>query len=155
MNKRKGISISFGLALVAVALGLTAVPANAQPILRGTFELPAAAYWGNTLLQPGQYTIRISTESSNLVHTPVIHLSGEGIEADFLAISTPAAESGRSHLDIADIGGAYVVRAFDAGSLGQSFAFAVTKKVGNKALRASAEPILPAMAVPVSGGGGL
>ena len=51
------------------------------------------------------------------------------------------------YLDIANIGGTYVIRAFDSGLLGESFSFGVTKSVKNKALSASSEP---AMAVPVS-----
>jgi hypothetical protein len=148
MNVRKQLTI--GLALLGLALGLTAVRANAQPVLKGTFELPAAAYWGNTLLQPGQYTIWMSTEVrdiAHVAHVPVIHLSGEGINATFLAVARPEHESGRNYLDVANIDGTYVVRAFDVGSIGESFAFGVTKNVKSKALRASAEP---AIAVPVS-----
>ncbi len=146
MNVRKHLTI--GLALVGLALGLTTVQANAQPVLKGTFELPAAAYWGNTLLQPGQYTIWMSTEMQDLAHVPTIHLSGEGINLTFLAIAKPDKESGRNYLDVANIDGTYVIRAFDAGLIGESFAFSVTKNVRNKALRASAE--LPGRAVPVA-----
>ncbi len=78
---------------------------------------------------------------------PSIYLSGEGLNATFLAIATPVHESGRNYLDVANIGGTYVIRAFDSGLLGESFSFGVTKSVKNKALRASTEP---AMAVPVS-----
>jgi hypothetical protein len=145
MNVRKQLTI--GLALLGLALGLTTVPANAQPVLKGSFELPAAAYWGNTLLPPGQYTIWMSTEVRDIAQVPAIHLSGEGIHATFLAVARPVQESGRNYLDVANIDGTYVIRAFDAGMLGESFSFGVTKSVKNKALRASAEP---AIAVPVS-----
>jgi hypothetical protein len=147
MNVRKHLTI--GLALVGLALGLTAVPANAQSMLKGTFELPEAAYWGNTLLQPGQYTIWMSTAVGDLQHVPAVHLSGEGISATFLAVPRPVQESGRNYLDIANIDGTYVIRAFDVGSIGESFAFGVTKNVKNGALRASAEPV---SAVPVISG---
>lgn len=146
MNVRKHLTI--GLALLGLALGLTTVQANAETVLKGSFELPAAAYWGDTLLQPGQYTIWMSAEVRDVAHVPVIHLRGEGINATFLAIAKPARESGRNYLDVANIDGTYVIRAFDAGLLGESFAFGVTKNVKNKALRASAEQ--PAIAVPVS-----
>jgi hypothetical protein len=145
MNVRKHLTI--GLALIGLALGLTTTQANAQSVLKATFELPAAAYFGSTLLQPGQYTIWMSTEALDLARVPAIHLSGEGVNTTFLAIARPAQESGRNFLDVANIGGAYVIRAFDAGSIGESFAFGVTKSVKNKALRASAEPPI---AVPVS-----
>lgn len=146
MNVRKHFTI--GLALAGLALGLTTVQANAQPVLKGTFELPAAAYWGNSLLQPGQYTIWMSTETRDLAHVPAIHLSGQGINLTFLAIAKPDKESGRNYLDVANIDGTYVIRAFDAGSIGERFAFSVTKNVKNTALRASAE--LPSIAVPVA-----
>lgn len=145
MNLRK--QLMTGLALFGLALGFTTVQANAQTGLRGTFELPAAAYWGSTLLQPGQYTIWMSTEVRDVAHVPVIHISGEGIHATFLAIAKPDKESGHNYLDVVNIDGTYVIRAFDAGSIGESFAFGVTKSVKSKALRASAEP---AMAIPVS-----
>ena len=142
-----GKQLTIGLALIAVALSLTAVPASAETILKGSFELPAPAYWGNLLLQPGQYTIWMSTEAREALPVPIIHLSGEGVNAAFLALARPEPESGRNVLDIATIDGTYVVRAFNAGSLGESFVFGVTKNVRNKALRAGTEP---AMAVPVS-----
>jgi hypothetical protein len=77
-------------------------------------------------------------------------ISAANGKATFLAIATPAQESGRNYLEIANIGGTYVIRAFDSGLLGESFAFGVTKSVRNNALRASTEP---ARAVPVSMGG--
>ena len=149
MDTRKHLTI--GSALIGLALGLTTLPASAEPILKGTFELPAAAYWGNTLLQPGQYTIWMRTEAEALERVPVIHLSGEGVNATFLAVARPAKESGRDLLEVDNISGTYVIRAFKAGSIGESFGFGVTKSVKNKALRASAEP---GMEVPVTSGAG-
>jgi hypothetical protein len=138
MNVRKHLVTS--LALIALALGFATVKANAEPVLKGTFELPAAVYWGDTLLQPGQYTIWMSTEIRDIANVPVIHVSGEGVSLNFLAIARPVAESGRNVLEISDIAGTHVVRAFDSGLLGESFAFGVTKTVKGKALRASADP---------------
>jgi hypothetical protein len=145
MNVRKHLMI--GLALTGLALGLSTLKADAQQALIGTFDLPEATYWGNTLLQPGRYTISMSTEAHDISRVPSIHLSGEGVNAAFLAIATPAHSSGRNYLEIANISGTYVIRAFDSGLLGESFAFGVTKSVTNHALRASTEP---ATAVPVS-----
>ncbi len=145
MNTRKQLTI--GLALAGLALGLTTIPASAESVLKGHFELPAPAYWGNTLLQPGQYNIWMSTEFAQGSPMHVIHLDGEGVRAAFMAVARPERESGRNFLDVETIDGTYVVRAFDAGSLGESFAFGVTRSVKNKALRASTEP---AIAIPVS-----
>lgn len=146
MNLRKHITM--GLALAGLAIGLTTAQAKAESILKGTFELPASAYWGDTFLQPGQYTFWMTTEVRDLSRVPVIHLRGEGINVAFLTIAKPAKETGRTFLDIANIEGTYVIRALDAGTLGESFAFGVTRSVKNKALRASAEPV--AIALPVS-----
>lgn len=148
MNIRKHLTI--GSALVALALGLTTVKANAEPVLKGTFELPTAAYWGNTLLQPGQYTLWMNAEVHSLQHVPILHLTGEGVNLSFLTVARPD-ESKSNYLEMANIDGTYVVRAFDAGIIGQSFKFAVTKSVKAKALRASANPVIT---VPVSSGAG-
>ena len=98
-------------------------------------------------MQPGRYTISMSTNASDISRVSAIDLSSEEVNAGFLAIATSAHESGRTYLDIANIGGTYVIRAFDSGLLGELFSFGVTKSVKNKALRASTEP---AMAVPFS-----
>ena len=144
MKLQKRMTIS--LALAALALGLTTTQASAQPVLKGTFEMPTAAYLGNTLLQPGQYTIWMNTEETGgLVHA--IHVAGEGVSKTFLAISKPTVESARCYLQIANIDGTYVVDKLATGMLGQSFGFGVTKSVRNKALRASAGP---AITVPVT-----
>jgi hypothetical protein len=110
MNIRTKWTIS--LALTALALGVTARQASAQPMMKGTFELTAASYWGDTLLQPGQYTISMTTGAQDLARTPVIHLSGQGVTRTFLTISNPRRESLRNYLEVADVDGTHVVRAF-------------------------------------------
>ena len=149
MNLGKYFTMGFTMAVLA--LGLTTVRASAEPVLVGTFELPTATYWGDTLLQPGQYTISMSAQSHDIASVPVVRLSGEGIEATFLAIARPARESGRSSLEVANIDGTYVVRAFDAGIIGESFSFGVTKTVKNKALRASSQPTMSVSVSSVAG----
>jgi len=139
MTIRKHLTL--GLAIAALALGFSTVKANAQQVLKGTFELPAAVYWGNTLLQPGQYTIWMNAEVHDIAHVPAVHVSGEGVQFTLLTMARPARESAQNYLEIADINGTPVVRAFDAGLLGESFRFAVTKTVKDKALRASAGPV--------------
>jgi hypothetical protein len=151
MNIRKNMTIS--LALAALALGLTTTVAGAQPVLNGSFELPAAVYFGDTLLQPGQYSISISTEVRDLAYVQKISVSGEGVSKTFLAISKPTPESGRNCLKITRIADdTYVVDTFDTGVLGRSFSFGMTKNVRNKMLRASAGP---SIALPVSTAAGL
>jgi hypothetical protein len=148
MNMRKHLTMT--LTLTAMALGLTTTTASAQSVLKGSFELPAATYWGDTLLQPGHYSFWMSTEVHSLDHVPVVHISGEGVSTTLLTISNPRRESGRNYLDLADVDGTLVVRAFDAGVIGRSFAFGVTKNVRKEALRESAGKVI---AVPVTTGG--
>jgi len=135
MKLQQKLTISFALA--AMALGLTTTQASAQPVLKGVFELPAPTYFGDALLQPGQYMVWMSTEASELAKTSVIHVSGEGVSKTFLAIGRPKPQSGKSYLEITDMDGTYVVNALDAGSLGRSFGFGATKAV-RKVLRANA-----------------
>ena len=143
MNVRKNMTISFALA--ALALGMTTTKAGAETRLKGSFELPGAAYFGDTLLQPGQYTIWMSAEARD--RAPAIHVSGEGVTKTFFGISKPTPESGRNCLKMIPVDGTYVVSAFDTGVLGKSFSFGMTKNVRNKMLGASAGP---SIAVPVS-----
>src|SRR5579862_5201126 len=98
MNIRKNMTIRFALA--ALALGITTTVASAQPVLKGTFELPTAVYFGDTLLQPGHYNISMSTEVRDMAYTQTIRVSGEGVSKAFLAISKPTRESGRNCLRI-------------------------------------------------------
>lgn len=146
---RKHLKVAVSLALFALALGLTPTMARAESVLKGTFELPAEAYWGSTLLQPGQYTIMLDINGPSQVRT--IRLSGEGMRATFLATGKPAKESGHSYLEIQDVNGTYVVRELNSGLIGKSYSVPMTKSVHNRALRASAsEPLI----VPVSTGAG-
>jgi hypothetical protein len=141
MTTRKPLTI--GLALIALVLGSTAIPARAETVLKGSFELPAPTYWGNTLLQPGQYTFWLSTELREAEGAPMIHISGDGVRLTLLALAKPERESGRNVLQISTIDGTNVIREFDAGILGESFVFGVTKSVKAKALRASTGTALP------------
>ena len=93
-------------------------------------------------MQPGRYTISMSTEAHDILRVPAIHLSGEGVNATLFAFATSTQESAHNYLDVANIGGTNVIRAFDSGLLGESFAFGVTKSVKNNALRASTEPAI-------------
>src|ERR1051326_4176079 len=68
MNLRKHFTM--GLALTGLVLGLVAVPASAEPVLKGSFELPVAAYWGDTLLPAGQYNISMSAELRDIASVP-------------------------------------------------------------------------------------
>jgi hypothetical protein len=138
--------IALTLAVVTL-LALTAAGASAAPLTRATFTLPAQAYWNDTLLQPGEYTLSIT---NNVSGVPLIRLQGEGINATFVAPAGPEEFSGNSRLKADDLDGTYVIRELDAGPLGKAFRFAVSKTVGSRALRGQTQPVT----VPVSAASG-
>jgi len=105
-----------------------------QTAVRGTFELPAAAHFGSSVLPPGHYTISFLHITDGV---PFIHLKGEGCEIGLPAAARPGEKSGRNSLDIADIGGAHFIQAFNFGSTGASFIFGVDKPAARGALRTS------------------
>ncbi len=72
MNFVKNCALS--VSILAVAAGLTASQANAQA-LKGTFNLPFEAHWGNVVLQPGEYQMSVKRELSAL---EVIYLTSQG-----------------------------------------------------------------------------
>ena len=56
MNLHKTLSLGV-LALAAVLIA--AAPANAQQMIKGTFNLPFEAQIGSTIVEPGQYDITL------------------------------------------------------------------------------------------------
>lgn len=127
LNKRFGLS----LALAALS-ALTAVGADAATVARGTFTLPAQAYWNNMLLQPGEYSLSIDRTISGV---PTIALKGEGITATFFAPLRSGDLVRHSALKLDEINGTYVVRELDAAPLGEGYRFAVSKTVKNQMAR--------------------
>jgi hypothetical protein len=115
-----------------------------KTVVRGTFELPAAAYCGNSLLQPGHYTISFLHDMEPVAF---VHIRVQHADVTFPAVSRPNRNVRYSYLDVTDIGGRYFIRAFNAGSIGASLAFGVNKRAETESLRASARPPI---AVPVS-----
>ena len=140
MNLQKRFALT--LALVTLP-ALTAVEAGAATITRGTFTLPAQAYWNDTLLQPGDYTLSVSGSISGV---PTIVLRGENVRATFFAPAGSGDISERSLLKIDDVNGTYVIRELDAGPSGRSYRFGVSKAVRNQTLRGETQQLT----VPVS-----
>ena len=140
MNLRKRFAIS--LSLFALA-GLAATAANAQTVLRGDFTLPEQAYWCNTLLPAGGYTLSLVRQPSGI---NMVFVKGEGLEATFMAPSNAEEVSERSVLKVDEINGTRVIRELDAGFLGKSYRFAVSKAVREMTLSGSiAKPLTVAL----------
>jgi hypothetical protein len=135
--------------MLAFLVGFSTPRAAAQETFKGTFNLPAETYWGTTLLPPGPYKITMSLDPMQRVH--IVRLEGDGLRAFFLTgPATPDRISHRSTLRLENRNGVYVVRHLDAGIVGQSYVFPVSKNVRMKVEHASAPS---RVAVPVTAGG--
>jgi hypothetical protein len=109
------------LALMAAAAGFTAGRAKADDVYNGTFNLPEPAYWGNTLLQPGEYQF---TVDANPGRTYIVRVQGEGVDAAIVAGPVLGeTASDRGFLKIVDVNGTNVVRGLNAGKIGKEFEF--------------------------------
>jgi hypothetical protein len=117
------------LGLFALAVGLTASQANAQSV-RGTFNLPFQAHWGDAVLEPGKYTISLPYEGSL---SPVMQVSGEGQTVMILVGMSQKTASERNYLRVENIGQAHVIRELTYGATGRLMRFSVPKSVRNQA----------------------
>jgi hypothetical protein len=119
------------LALLAVAITLVpaAIPANAQQLYKGTFTLSFETKWGNTTMEPGQYTITVE----QALGQKLVRVHGTGELAIFGTPSSIDAVGGRGRLTFVSIDGLYTLKAFSAGATGQSFIFPVPKAKGDHA----------------------
>ncbi|MFN7993991.1 MAG: hypothetical protein U0Q18_10335 [Bryobacteraceae bacterium] len=133
MSLFKRCILQSAVVLSVVAAGVST--ASAATLFKGKFELPAPAYWGSKLLQPGNYTISMDTDSPR---TSFIMVRGEGITKAL--VSSPVSnvqESAHSRLVLENVNGNYVIRELDAGVLGKSFRFAVARQARGHAEAAS------------------
>jgi len=117
---------AFSVSLFALAVGTTAFQANAQG-LKGTFNLPFEAHWNTAVLQPGQYTLRLSMQSTMY---PVIFVSGQGKTVMVLVgTSGSTSPSDHSYLRIENVGQTHIVREFTSGVTGRRLTFIGPKSV--------------------------
>jgi hypothetical protein len=137
MSFAKNCALS--VSVLALAVGLGASQANAQEV-RGNFNLPFEAHWGNVVLQPGEYALRISTATS-AAH-PVMYISQEGRTVMVLAGPSGRAESDRNYLKVDSVGRAHVIREFNSAVLGQRFTFSVPKSVSKQVAIARNETVM-------------
>ena len=114
----------FGLLAIAAVLLGSALPLGAQQLYQANFELPFAAHWGGTTLEPGQYTITVEQSLASRL----IRIHGEHGTSLVLAGSyKPEAPAEHGRLTFAKLDGNYVVQEFSAGPLGQAFTFPAPK----------------------------
>ena len=103
------------LALVPLALCLSAGIGEAQNAYQGKFTLPFEARWQNVVLPAGNYTI--SMPSATAPYTMFVRGGGKSVM--ILGISgNERAVSEKSELTLIKLGDSYVVRSLDAGQIG-------------------------------------
>ena len=103
------------LALVPLALCLSATVGKAQNAYQGKFTLPFEARWQNAVLPAGDY--KISMHSAAAPYQMIVRGAGKsviilGISGDEKAISE------KSELTLIKLGDSYVVRSLEAGQIG-------------------------------------
>jgi len=141
MNLQKSLTLS--LALVTL-LGLAAAGASAQTISKGSFTLPEDAYWENSLLPAGQYSIVFDRNTGG---SGLISLRGEGVAVRFLAPAGYLVTSSRGRLKLEEVSGTYYVREFDDSVFGRAFRFSLPKAARQVATSAG---VRQTVTVPVS-----
>jgi len=119
----------FRAAGLGIAIALSASLALAS---QGSFTLPVVAHLGNATLNPGDYQI-ITPEAVGGVD--VVYVYGNGkLQATLPLYAGPQPETGRSYLELVNVGGTYFVRKYNAGMSGQEFTFDIPKKVRHEAV---------------------
>jgi hypothetical protein len=127
MNLQKMLKL--GLLALAIMLVASAVPANAQQIYRATFTLPFEAQWGNTVIEPGEYTITVE----EALGQKLIRVHGAAELAVFAGLSSSEAYGEKGKLVFVTVNGLPTLKAFDAAAIGKAFTFPVHKAKGERA----------------------
>ena len=127
MNLQKMLRLS--LLALAIMLVVSAVPANAQQIYKATFTLPFVAQWGNTVIEPGDYTITVE----EALGQKLIRVHGTAELAVFAGLSSSEPYGDKGKLVFVTVDGLPTLRAFDAAAIGKAFTFPVHKSKGERA----------------------
>ena len=124
---------TLGAAVLAAAVAVTAPQAGAQsPTYKGTFTLPVEARFGETVLQPGDYTV------SSLGNVNGIRITGEAKSVSILSSGYDLTREGsKSKIVLVSTDNGYALRSFESEAMGRAMRFPVTK--GKNLERASAK----------------
>jgi hypothetical protein len=135
MNLNK--TLSLGILALAVVL-IAAAPANAQQVLRGTFNLPFEAQIGSTIVEPGQYEITLEEcLGQKLIR---LHPANGSSDLTFLTGSSSHIDQrDNSVLKFVNVNGLERLRTMESGALGESFTFPLWKLKGEHSARVGAE----------------
>lgn len=122
--------VKFGVLALAIAvMAVSAVPANAQQLYKATFNLPFEAQWGNTVMEPGEYTLTVE----QALGQKLIRLHGPAELAIFTGTSIPERYSENGRLTFVNVNGLYTLKSLTASAIGQEYQFPVHKAKGQRA----------------------
>jgi len=122
--------IKFGVLALAIAvMAVSAVPANAQQLYKATFNLPFEAQWGNTVMEPGAYTITVE----QAIGQKLIRLHGPAEIAIFVGSAVHDSYGENGKLTFVNVNGLYTLKSFTASQIGQFYEFPVHKAKGARA----------------------
>ena len=116
----------FGLLTILAGLVVSTLPLSAQQVYKGTFDLPFETRWGGATLEPGHYTVTVEQGFT----MKLIRVQGEG--GNLISVARPSTVepfTGPGRITLAHVGGTYAAERLDAGSLGESFTFALPKSL--------------------------
>lgn len=128
------MSSALGVVLLA---GVLAASASAQTEYKGKFRLPVETSFGGVVLEPGDYTISLARVGTD--GTDVVRIDGTSGFASMLATSSGIAPySNHGSLKLVSVGGKYVLREYNAGTIGKSFTFRIPKEPRSSAAHGGA-----------------
>jgi hypothetical protein len=123
---RFSIDRIFGLVTLA---GLTGACLT-QGAVQAHFHLPVTAHWGNAVLAPGDYKIKVTDDISG--RHPVL-IEGQGITIHELpAVVDEGGPAGHSSLELVEVRGDYFIKEYKSSLAGKTFSFLVPKERGAK-----------------------
>ena len=127
-----------GLAKLA-AVALFAGSALMQGAPQGKFHLPVRAYWGQAVLEPGDYFISAPSAWLGQVEFTVSSADKSVYELPVHAELRPYSDS--STLELTNINGQFVVTEFSSGAAGKKYAFGVPKAVRKVTMSSSGDKL--------------
>jgi hypothetical protein len=114
-------------AFALAAIGLSAIPASAQPVCKGSFTLSHEVRWQNATLPAGDYTFVMQS----LASPSRITLKGPNGYQFITALVESKTDSNRSMLIVENRGGRSTIAELRLSAIGRSFRYAVPKAPEN------------------------
>jgi hypothetical protein len=119
--------VSLAHVLNLAALVAFAGTATMQGADIARFHLSTPTHWGETVLPPGDYTVRLPALS---LGRTAFRVEGAGKSMYEFPLTTNVSQnySKSSYLKLSDVGGAYFVREYSSGPTGKTFTFSIPKQ---------------------------